>query len=71
MRFRVLALTGYEPQDLIEKTLYHYVHAHDAHSVAYAHRTREFSSDLRDVADRAPKPILLVYLNAFPVNNCF
>ncbi|XP_037078830.1 single-minded homolog 1-like [Pollicipes pollicipes] len=35
---RVLPLTGYEPQDMIEKTLYHFVHAHDAHSVAQAHR---------------------------------
>ncbi|XP_037082451.1 single-minded homolog 2-like [Pollicipes pollicipes] len=36
---RVLALTGYEPQDLIEKTIYHYVHAHDVHNLARAHRT--------------------------------
>ena len=26
---RVAALTGFEPQDLIEKTLYQYIHASD------------------------------------------
>ena len=41
--FRVLALTGYEPQDLIEKTLYHYIHAHDVHNLQHAHRTREWT----------------------------
>ncbi|OXA51036.1 single-minded homolog 2 isoform X2 [Folsomia candida] len=34
---RVAALTGYEPQDLIERTLYHYIHGNDAPAMAYAH----------------------------------
>uniref|UniRef100_A0A672FCJ3 SIM bHLH transcription factor 2 n=1 Tax=Salarias fasciatus TaxID=181472 RepID=A0A672FCJ3_SALFA len=34
---RVAALTGYEPQDLIEKTLYHHVHACDIFHLRYAH----------------------------------
>ncbi|XP_071956970.1 uncharacterized protein [Antedon mediterranea] len=34
---KVAALTGYEPQDLIEKTLYHYVHALDVLHLRYAH----------------------------------
>ncbi|XP_035521958.1 single-minded homolog 2-like [Morone saxatilis] len=34
---RVAELTGYEPQDLIEKTLYHHVHACDVFHLRYAH----------------------------------
>ncbi|XP_078733262.1 single-minded homolog 2-like [Lampetra fluviatilis] len=34
---RVSALTGYEPQDLIEKTLYHHVHGCDVFHLRYAH----------------------------------
>lgn len=37
--FRVAQLTGYEPQDLIEKTLYHYIHACDILHMRYAHHT--------------------------------
>jgi len=36
---RVLQLTGYEPQDLIEKTLYSHVHAQDLSSIRQAHQT--------------------------------
>ncbi|XP_069544782.1 single-minded homolog 2-like, partial [Brachyistius frenatus] len=36
---RVAELTGYEPQDLIEKTLYHHVHACDIFHLRYAHHT--------------------------------
>ncbi|ESO89288.1 hypothetical protein LOTGIDRAFT_106747 [Lottia gigantea] len=36
---RVAALTGYEPQDLIEKTLYHYIHACDILHMRYSHHT--------------------------------
>ncbi|XP_041351367.1 single-minded homolog 1-A-like [Gigantopelta aegis] len=36
---RVAALTGYEPQDLIEKTLYHYIHACDILHMRFAHHT--------------------------------
>ena len=35
----VLLLTGYEPQDLIEKTLYQYVHAEDMLSLRSVHLT--------------------------------
>uniref|UniRef100_A0A3Q1ISA4 SIM bHLH transcription factor 2 n=1 Tax=Anabas testudineus TaxID=64144 RepID=A0A3Q1ISA4_ANATE len=34
---RVAELTGHEPQDLIEKTLYHHVHACDIFHLRYAH----------------------------------
>ncbi|KAM9847010.1 single-minded homolog 2 [Aulostomus maculatus] len=34
---RVAELVGYEPQDLVEKTLYHHVHACDALHLQYAH----------------------------------
>ncbi|XP_051971532.1 single-minded homolog 2 [Xyrauchen texanus] len=34
---RVSELTGYEPQDLIEKTLYHHVHGCDVFQLRYAH----------------------------------
>ena len=38
-------LTGYEPQDLIERTLYQYVHADDMNGIRAAHITREFLLD--------------------------
>lgn len=34
---RVAELTGFEPQDLIEKTLYHHVHGCDVFHLRYAH----------------------------------
>ncbi|OQV19375.1 Single-minded-like protein 1 [Hypsibius exemplaris] len=34
---RVSALTGYEPQDLIEKSLYHFVHANDLTTLRHGH----------------------------------
>ncbi|XP_023311431.1 single-minded homolog 1 [Anoplophora glabripennis] len=34
---RVAQLTGYEPQDLIEKTLYHYVHGNDIFALRFSH----------------------------------
>ncbi|XP_075751751.1 bHLH transcription factor single-minded [Rhipicephalus microplus] len=36
---RVAPLTGYEPQDLIEKTLYHYIHGFDCLHIRYSHHT--------------------------------
>ena len=36
---RVSALTGYEPQDLIEKTLYQFIHAEDIVPMRLAHLT--------------------------------
>ncbi|XP_023228496.1 single-minded homolog 2-like isoform X1 [Centruroides vittatus] len=36
---RVAQLTGYEPQDLIEKTLYHYIHGCDSLHMRYSHHT--------------------------------
>lgn len=38
---RVSELTGYEPQDLIEKTLYHHVHSCDSFHLRCAHHLRE------------------------------
>lgn len=38
---RVAQLTGYEPQDLIEKTLYHYIHGCDIMHMRFSHHTRE------------------------------
>lgn len=40
--FRVAALTGYEPQDLIERTLYHYIHAFDILHMRLAHHTCKY-----------------------------
>ena len=42
-------LTGYEPQDLIERTLYQYVHADDMNGIRASHITCEsklYRSDL-------------------------
>ncbi|XP_075226757.1 single-minded homolog 1-like [Lycorma delicatula] len=36
---RVSQLTGYEPQDLIEKTLYHYIHGCDIMHMRFSHHT--------------------------------
>ena len=36
---RVFQLTGYEPQDLIEKTLYQHIHIQDLPSIKLAHQT--------------------------------
>ncbi|CAB3222492.1 unnamed protein product [Arctia plantaginis] len=36
---RVASLTGYEPQDLIEKTLYHYIHGTDVLHMRHSHCT--------------------------------
>lgn len=38
---RVAELTGYEPQDLIEKTLYHHVHSCDIFHLRCAHHLCE------------------------------
>ena len=35
--FRVGALTGFEPQDLIEKTLYQYIHGYDMMHMRLSH----------------------------------
>lgn len=36
---RVAQLTGYEPQELIEKTLYHHIHVCDIMNIRFAHQT--------------------------------
>lgn len=46
-------LTGYEPQDLIEKTLYHHVHGCDVFHLRYAHHLREYRAPLGPWAARA------------------
>ncbi|OTF78498.1 PAS domain containing protein [Euroglyphus maynei] len=38
---KVSQLTGYEPQDLIEKTLYHYIHGSDVENMRISHQTRK------------------------------
>jgi len=38
---RVADLLGFEPQDLLDKTLYHYVHASDIHHLRDAHQKRK------------------------------
>ena len=43
---RVAELTGYEPQDLIEKTLYHHVHTCDVFHLRYAHHLCESPKSL-------------------------
>lgn len=35
---RIIQLTGYEPQDLIEKTFYQHVHVHDVPHLRHAHQ---------------------------------
>lgn len=49
---RVSQLTGYEPQDLIEKTLYQYIHASDILPMRYAHQIREFAHSRCDKKTR-------------------
>ncbi|KAH9633863.1 hypothetical protein HF086_013752 [Spodoptera exigua] len=39
IRMKVASLTGYEPQDLIEKTLYHYIHGTDVLHMRHSHCT--------------------------------
>lgn len=41
---RVAQLTGYEPQQLIDTTLYQYVHANDIVALRYAHLQRKYSA---------------------------
>lgn len=39
--YRVNPLTGYEPQDLIEKTIYQFIHANDLVALRHAHHQRK------------------------------
>ncbi|GAB6022469.1 putative secreted beta-glucosidase sim1 [Chamberlinius hualienensis] len=43
---RVAHLTGYEPQDLIEKTLYHFIHGADIIPMRQAHHTLLFKGQV-------------------------
>uniref|UniRef100_T1IKN0 Single-minded protein n=1 Tax=Strigamia maritima TaxID=126957 RepID=T1IKN0_STRMM len=43
---RVAQLTGYEPQDLIEKTLYHYIHGSDMLHMRFSHHTLLFKGQV-------------------------
>lgn len=47
-------LTGYEPQDLIEKTLYHHVHGCDVFHLRYAHHLREYRVTLAGALGNNP-----------------
>ena len=49
---RVAELTGYEPQDLIEKTLYHHVHGCDTFHLRCAHHLRKTPPCPREVGAR-------------------
>jgi len=40
--YRVAQLTGYDPPDLIEKTLYHYVHGCDILQLRHAHHVCKY-----------------------------
>lgn len=40
---RVSQLTGFEPQDLIEKTLYQYIHVTDILHMRYSHQIRKWT----------------------------
>lgn len=40
---RVFQLTGYEPHELVQSTLYQHVHAADIHHIRYSHQTRKCS----------------------------
>jgi hypothetical protein len=35
---RVAQITGYEPQDLVDRSLYHYVHTQDLMALRWAHQ---------------------------------
>ncbi|XP_052565155.1 protein single-minded isoform X3 [Culex pipiens pallens] len=43
---KVAQLTGYEPQDLIEKTLYQYIHAADILQMRYSHQILMFKGQV-------------------------
>lgn len=43
---RVAQLTGYEPQDLIEKTLYHFIHGADMLHMRFSHHTLLFKGQV-------------------------
>uniref|UniRef100_A0A8C0ZWA0 Single-minded 1 n=1 Tax=Castor canadensis TaxID=51338 RepID=A0A8C0ZWA0_CASCN len=53
---RVAELTGYEPQDLIEKTLYHHVHGCDTFHLRCAHHLRKEPSTLPEQPRATPGP---------------
>ena len=53
---RVSALTGYEPQDLIEKTLYQYIHASDMVPMRLTHLTCEYPHLYTDLTLSEPLP---------------
>lgn len=59
---RVSQLTGYEPQDLIEKTLYQYIHASDIIQMRYAH---QICKDLLNIQINIE--FLMIFPPFFPV----
>jgi single-minded-like protein len=42
--FRVSQITGYEPQELVDRSLYHYVHTQDLMALRWAHQVCKFSN---------------------------
>ncbi|XP_005037194.2 PREDICTED: single-minded homolog 2 [Ficedula albicollis] len=65
---RVTELTGYEPQDLIEKTLYHHVHGCDVFHLRYAHHLLLVKGQVttkyyRLLSNRSSRPHCIVSVN--------
>uniref|UniRef100_A0A673LTH1 Single-minded homolog 2-like n=1 Tax=Sinocyclocheilus rhinocerous TaxID=307959 RepID=A0A673LTH1_9TELE len=62
---RVAELTGHEPQDLIEKTLYHHVHGCDVFHLRYAHHLRESPHSCATIVhnSRSSRPHCIVSVN--------
>ncbi len=42
LMFRVSQITGYEPQELVDRSLYHYVHTQDLMALRWAHQVCKF-----------------------------
>ena len=62
----VSLLTGYEPQDLIEKTLYQYVHAEDMMSLRTVHLTcKNYVKVFFSIIYKILKLILFALMDAF------
>jgi hypothetical protein len=41
-----LQITGYEPQDLVDKSLYHYVHTQDLMALRWAHQVCKYCCEV-------------------------
>ena len=59
---RVGQLTGYEPQDLIEKTLYQHIHACDVLHMRFSHHIRTLRKCVASYARRRPVSIYSIII---------